>query len=159
MTSDSSGFPPYPLTQSEVGDEFTTDLGARYVLYFSDAAGYFEGYEFAPHALMLGLMRLAVGSRHQYDPRVEATLLQFVKRAFADRRRILVYVCDQTDNLQRQRHRLFNRLFNKYSQGQYLKLVLAEEETLYASLLYHRDNPFEEQLRAAIPEVRDKLGF
>ena len=129
------------------------------MLYFSEAAAYFEGYEFAPHALMLGLMRLATGPQNQRDPRVEATLLQFIKRAFADRRRILVYVCDQTDSLQRQRHRLFNRLFDKYSQGQYLKLVLAEEDTLYASLLYHRDNPFEEQLKAAIPEVRDKLGF
>lgn len=117
MTSDLSGFPPYPLTPDEVGDKFTTDLGARYVLYFSEAAGYFEGYEFASHALMLGLMRLAVGPQNQHDPRVAATLLQFVERAFTDRRRILVYVCDQTDNLQRQRYRLFNRLFDKYSQG------------------------------------------
>lgn len=159
MISDSLGYPPYPLFQSKLGEEFVTDFGARYALYLSEAAGYFEGYEFAQHTLTLGLMRLTKGQQNQHDPRVAATLLAFVERAFMDRRLVLVYVCDQTDNLQQQRHRLFDRLFNKHNQDQYLKLVLVEEQTLYASLLYHRNNPFVEQLRAAIPAVRDKLGF
>jgi len=159
MISDSYGPSPYNLTQGPYGYEFFTDLEERYVLYFSDASGYFDGSEFDPNALMLGPQRLNPGKRSPHDPRVSATLLHFTEQAFTDNRTILVYVCDQSDNLEQQRHRLFNRLFERYGKERYVKHVLAESQTLYASLLYRNDNPFRQQVESTIPDIREKIGL
>ena len=161
MASNSSTPLPYPLTVVREGYEFTTAGGEKYLLYFSDASGYFEDVAadgFAAHALMLGLKRHAAGKLPAHDPRIAATLLDYARQAFDDPRRVVTYVCDTADARQQQRSRLFNLLFRKHNDGQFVKVEIAASGSLYASLIYRHDNPFAAQVLEQVPLLQQKIS-
>jgi hypothetical protein len=89
----------YQLTSTTDGEEFTTEAGEQYVVYFSEAAAYFPNLAAAPHAFRLGLMRRGSSSPPadvpSHDARIRETIAYVVEQFFDDERRVLAYVCQQ----------------------------------------------------------------
>lgn len=87
----------YLLSSTDEGEAFTTEAGEQYVVYFSDASGYFPSLAVAPHAFMLGFLRrgalLQEAETPAHDPRIRETIVHVVEQFFEDERRVLTYVC------------------------------------------------------------------
>ena len=158
MTSPLFTHSPYQVTSTEQGYAFTTDLGERYLIYFSDASGYFDGLDFAHHALMVGLARRSGGDPLQHDPRILATLMQSLEASLQDVKRVLVYVCDQSDGKQEYRHKLFGLWFQRHNAGRFVRHVVAAANGLYASVIYSKSNPFTVELEESLPELTNKIN-
>ncbi len=149
----------YQLTSTTDGEEFTTDAGVQYVVYFSEAAAYFPGFAAAPHAFMLGFMRRDKASQlvdiPAHDPRIRETIVYVVAQFFEDERRVLAYVCQQGPQEQA-RHRLFAAWFRQHSHGQFIRRVVGEEHGLAAAVIYRQTNPFAQELQQ-LPSMEDKF--
>jgi len=149
----------YPLTSTSDGEEFTTDAGEQYVVYFSEAAAYFPGLAAAPHAFMLGFMRRGKAGQPAelpaHDARIRETIAYVVEQFFEDERRVLAYVCQQGPQ-ERARHRLFAAWFRQYSHGQFIRRVVGEEHGLAAAVIYRKASPFAHELQQ-LPSIEEKL--
>lgn len=149
----------YQLNSTSDGEEFTTDAGEQYVVYFSEAAAYFPGLAAAPHAFMLGFMRRGQAGQlaevPAHDARIRETIVYVVAQFFEDERRVLAYVCQQGPQ-ERARHRLFAAWFRQYSHGQFIRRVVGEEQGLAAAVIYRKVNPFAQEL-LQLPSMEDKF--
>lgn len=91
--------------------------------------------------------------RSSNDPKVGETVSCIAKAFFYRHPEgILTFVCDISDAKQAARQRLFTRWFQKYNQDNYIKFdweIRADENTFYASLIGHKDNPFVEDYKEA----------
>lgn len=149
----------YQLNSTGDGEEFTTEAGEQYVVYFSEAAAYFPDFAAAPHAFMLGFMRR--GSAKQpadvptHDARIRETIAYVVEQFFDDERRVLAYVCQQGPQ-ERARHRLFAAWFRQYSHGRFIRRVVGEDQGLSAAFIYRTANPYTQELQQ-LPSMEDKL--
>lgn len=163
MSLPSSTHSPYPLARTAIGEEFTTDLGEQYVIYFSDASEYFKGLDVARHAFMLGFMRLTENEDNEddtppHDPRISATILQVLERFFEDNRKVMAYVC-QSGKREKYRHRLFTLWFSRYNNSRFVRHVSSETEGLFAAIIYSKNSPYAWELQQKLPSMEDKLTF
>ncbi len=149
----------YQLNSTNDGEEFTTDAGEQYVVYFSEASAYFPGFAAAPHAFMLGFTRRGPASQRAeapaHDGRIRETILYIVEQFFEDERRVLAYVCQQGSQ-ERARQRLFAAWFQQYNHGRFIRQVVGEEQGLSAAFLYSIANPYAQELQQ-LPNMEDKL--
>jgi hypothetical protein len=154
---------PYPLSSTPEGEQFTTEAGEQYVVYFAPADGYFPGLAVAPYAFMLGFLRQgeagddALDATPPHDPRIRATIVQVVEQFFEDERRLLVYVC-RAGRREKLRHRLFASWFRQYNDGRLGRRVVGEEHGLSAAFLYRKDSPFAWELENNLPSMEEKLS-
>ena len=103
MLFSSSRPTPYPISRrSHNLYGFTTDLGNQYALYFTDAAGYFNGNPIGENALTFGIELVEAGSAPGLpDVRIGATVAAFIGRTLeANQQLIILYTCDTKDNRQ-----------------------------------------------------------
>ncbi|HEX8351169.1 MAG TPA: DUF6169 family protein [Hymenobacter sp.] len=138
---------------------FTTAKYQEYIAYFIEAEGYFGDSELGKYASMFGFFP-ADGYKpfeFTYDPRISDTIAQIVKDFFLDITRIAVYVCNTSDQRQQARHILFQMWLRYYNDGSIICAVICKSSSTYACLLYHRNNPFKEQIEQEIPEFIKKI--
>lgn len=149
----------YPLSSTADGEEFTTDAGEQYVVYFSEAAAYFPGFAAAPHAFMLGFTRRGPARQRPeavgHDARIRETIRYVVEQFFEDERRVLAYVCQQGPQ-ERARQRLFAAWFRLDNHGRFIRQVVGEAQGLSAAFLYSTANPYAQELRQ-LPNMEEKL--
>lgn len=169
MTLNSLSPQPYECNLAEDTLQFTTHAGILYELYFLDGTGYLEDVEFAPFAKVFGFKPVHPNTspvqlqKDLSDTRIEATIVAILIRYFSDRRNILMYVCDQQDNKQAARNKLFDKWFNKHRYTFHhqfgvslVKSDINDKANLFTSLIYREDNFYKQDLEATLPELERK---
>ncbi|MBC3538745.1 DUF6169 family protein [Rufibacter sediminis] len=176
MTSPSSNLNPYELLEVSSGFQFLTDQGKAYIVYTTEAEGYFpEGTLFAAHTLMFGFKPLRESQRsleeitspfqsspqsrtNAFDPRISDTIVSFIQELFKDKRTVLLYVCDQADGRQGVRAKLFDSWFRQYRVKNIIKATIANSSTVYACMLFSSDNPYKAEIEDCLPEMIEKIS-
>lgn len=76
-------------------------------------------------------------TRFSHDNRVSITIVDIIKTALQSGK-IVIFVCDSTDNKETQRRRLFNNWFTKHGNGfeKYDDEIRTDECNYYCSLLF-----------------------
>ena len=67
-----------------------------------------------------------------------------------------MYICDQSDNKQSVRNRLFNLWFNKYSNGSFEKIDLSYEQITFVSAIIAKTNPFYIDFKQDFPDLGEE---
>jgi hypothetical protein len=79
------------------------------------------------------------------DKKIPDTIALIFKDFFTDKRNLVVYICDSSDNKQAIRFRKFNTWFHQFKGMNFMKLDLpipeAKGTTIYTSLIMRLDNP------------------
>jgi hypothetical protein len=79
------------------------------------------------------------------DKKIPDTIAFIFKDFFTDKRNLVVYICDSSDNKQAIRFRKFNTWFHQFKGMNFMKLDLpipeAKGTTIYTSLIMRLDNP------------------
>lgn len=177
MASSSSNLNPYELLEVSSGFQFLTDQGKAYLVYTTEAEGYFpEGTLFAAHTFMFGFRPLRDSQRSleemvspsqtsptaramEFDPRVSDTIVSFIQELFKDKRTVLLYVCDQTDGRQHVRAKLFDIWFHQYRVKKIIKVPIANTPSVYACMLFSSDNPYKGEIEDCLPEMIEKISY
>ena len=150
--------------------EFSTEEGINYQFYFAEGASYFEeSASFASQVKMFGFKptnyqptlqtkgeAVKIKLNNSYDSRVEITLVQAIKEYFNNPQAILTYVCLQNDGRQAERHRRFNIMYLRHFQEQFIKKDIAQGPDIYASIIFHKDNLFRQEIEDNLTEFEDK---
>ena len=160
MTSSSSRLTPYPISlHSHNLYNFTTDSGNQYALYFTDAAGYFNGNPIGENALTFGIELVKAASAPKLlDARIGATIAAFIGRTLeADQHLIILYICDTKDNRQYLRKYKFERWYHGYNDGSVVRLEIRNNHHLPAFLLHHRHHPAPAEISRAVIDLEVKL--
>lgn len=121
---------------------FTNDEGIEYVVYFSDADGYFPEIPFVEQVKVFGFHPITTaGNSKKFDKKTSDTVIYLLFQFLNDSSNIALYVCDQSDGRQRNRNRLFNHWFRKYNHFQLFKMDLEFEGGVYISAITSENNP------------------
>ncbi|WP_461139222.1 DUF6169 family protein [Spirosoma pomorum] len=139
--SNSSSLSPYPLSETETGFAFKTDLGATYRLDFVSDSDYLPDTPFADSVFSFSLLPVS-GSFDRKDPRIEPTVSQTLRLFFEHKpKAVLLYVCSTENDHERARSRLFGQWFSRHQQG-YVKFDFNyPEHRLYMSAITREDLP------------------
>lgn len=138
-----SSLRPYKLTKREgdgfSGYEFTTDSGVVYKAYFLDMASYAPHFE-SVYTFNFETDTPAAG----YDGRVADTICTLLCQLFTDNRNAVVFICDNTDERERGRNRLFQQWYHYLGEISIDKIdrhCTTTDYDIYSSLLIHQENP------------------
>lgn len=147
---------PYAYKQITKKDfRFINSIGIEYQVYFSDGSSYFEKQYFSKHLNVFGFKPLS-STNFNYDNRVAETLIYILYKNLIQNESIILFVCDEKDNRQINRNRLFNLWFNKYNDGSFNKFDLVFENTTFVSAIISRENPFYIDFQHSFPNLGEE---
>jgi hypothetical protein len=155
LSQSQSQLEPYPLEEDSTGYVFVTDAGVRYNLYFSEGKYYLSDVAqipFADYILMFGIKPLQepVSSA---DPRIKVTVIYLLELLFnSEPQTVIIYVCDQSDERQKTRGRMFSRWFSSYRKGFVKRNYESEDQRLFAYAIFREDHPFKPQVEALVEQ-------
>lgn len=135
----------YQLNKLDKGYSFVTTNGIEYTTYFLSGADYISNQPFSHLISVFGFASNYQG-KCNYDPNIESTIIFLLKDFLKDNHNILLFSCDQKDSRQRHGKIVFNKWFNNNKNGSYVKHDICIEDTLYISLIFKTDNPFEKEI-------------
>ncbi|PTT30437.1 hypothetical protein DBR28_15980 [Chryseobacterium sp. HMWF028] len=96
------------------------------------------------------------------DPNVRETVAEILKEFFKNTKNTLVYTCDSVDHKQMVRYRKFNYWFDMSDFNANLVMLKNEfkdqEDSYYASMIYHKDNPVYDILKQSYDEIVQSLN-
>ena len=149
---------PYNYSQcNELMYEFTTIHGDVYVAYFIDMAVY------SPH--FNNVYTFNFESRNEVnspqDERIADTICSIVGTIFEDNKNAVIIICDNTDNREQGRNRLFQQWYSRINNTSICKVdkqYHSEDYDIYSSLLIHADNPDLGNIVEAFVKLAEK-GF
>lgn len=125
---------------------FTTAYGAAYSVKFKSTPYLFENSpEIADqvYELVIDLIR-PVSIRSGLDPAIAVTVVAICKDFFADKERILLYICETADARHRARVRKFDAWFREFNDSRFLKIDAnfpdVNNITYYVSLIFRSDH-------------------
>lgn len=162
---------PYSISINEQDGffYFVTDNKLIYKCYFESALtlipilGIYdiEAYEF-------GFYCFSIDGNEKYKPdrRIGATVVQLIKDFFSNPRRVLLYICDYSDERGNIRQLLFERWFKRYSDENIKRTQLdiqkVEGNTSYklqGCILYKNDFPEKEALQTYLIDKAGNIAF
>ena len=126
---------------------FKTDHEIRYEIkfvpsgYIWETNPFFKDYTFE---FIITILENNTGKNPPLDKKLPDTIALIFKDFFTDKRNIVVYICDSSDNKQAIRFRKFNTWFHQYKGMKFMKLDLPipeGDETIFTSLIMRLDNP------------------
>lgn len=130
---------PYHVNLTEDGYEFETEHGIHYVVSFD------------PEVILGGMLAywFNLSNRNNKtspnDKKVRLNIIIIIEEFFRDNPNILLYICDNANNQQAMRSRLFSHWFNSYQfQEEYYartEMVRDEGEENYISIIVKRTHP------------------
>ena len=132
---------PYNYSQcDELTYEFTTINGDVYVAYFIDMTAYSRHFS--------NVYTFNFESRNEVsspqDDRIADTICTIVGSIFKDNRNAVIIICDNIDNREQGRNRLFQQWYSRINNTSICKVdkqYHSEDYDIYSSLLIHADNP------------------
>ena len=142
---------PPPYEYQRVEDyfyTFTNRDGIRYKVFFSPISDLYpqfintysfsiEPEEYRPHPI---------------DRQIAITVVDILRRFFADNENAMIMVCDSTDGKEGKRRLLFDHWFSVFNDGSIEKYDAAAETAeykLYLSIYFTHENPYRQQLITA----------
>lgn len=141
---------PYPI-KFEGGKNnnylFNTDFNITYEVkfvpsgYIRETAFFFKDYTFE---FIIAILENNTGKNPPLDKKIPDTIEFIFKDFFTDKRNIVGYICDSSDNKQSISFSKFNGLFHHYRGMNFIKLDLPIPEkkpTIFTSLIMRLDNP------------------
>ena len=153
-----------PYTFKSHGDfsfEFTTDRGIVYNATFFDYDSLFPDYPEFTGNIYSFTLDIVDGDRiiQQLDERTGETVVAIFQHFFTVMQRVIVYVCDSSDERHIARKKKFDFWFWKYNDGTIIKedgvAVIADFE-IYNSILIHRQNKFADKIIAAFKTLNER---
>jgi hypothetical protein len=139
---------------------FTTDHEIRYEIKFVPSGYIWEPATpfFKDNTFEFIIAILEKNKNPPLDKKIPDTIALIFKDFFMDKRNIVVYICDSSDNKQAIRFRKFNTWFHQYKGMNFMKLDLPIPEgdvTIFTSLIMRFDNPN----KGTIMVEFDKLAY
>ena len=153
MTFDLSLLNPYPSYNKTNEIVFQTEQGNSFEIYFSEGDAYFEGYEFAPFVKVFGFRQLQTLTTKVQTQRVAETIVYHLADFLQDERNISVYICNQSDNRQLYRKRLFDRWYKYYASEDFIKFDFDFDSPLFLSIITQKKNPYLQEFQESLPKV------
>lgn len=92
-----------------------------------------------------------------FDQRVAITISKIISDFFAKNDDALIFTCDNYDKKHQYRDILFERWYNKYSQGDYIKHNRCSED-VYSSIICYRCNPLRNEIFTEFNRYFDELN-
>ncbi len=126
---------------------FKTDYEIRYEIkfvpsgYIWESDPFFKDFTFE---FIIAILENNTGKNPPLDKKIPDTIALIFKDFFTNKRNIVVYICDSSDNKQAIRFRKFNTWFHHYKGMNFMKLDLPipeNDETIFTSLIMRLDNP------------------
>ena len=147
---------PYEFKQIEKRDfRFSNSNGIKYQVYFSDGSGYFDELYFSKYINIFGFRPLSK-TDFRYDSRTVETIICILVSYLRQDNYLVMFVCDESDEKQSNRNRLFNIWFKKYNDGSFEKLDLVFEQHTYVSAILARNNPFYLDFKHSFPTLGEE---
>lgn len=140
MESDFLNHNHYKILETPEGFVFITNQGIEYIVYFIYGEDYLPNQSYSKDIYVFGFQS-NVKSKGIFDKRVAETIIQILDQFFKDKKNLIVYSCDQSDNKETARKKLFDGWFNAYGLIDYIKVDFQFEDSLYVSVIYRKDNP------------------
>lgn len=102
------------------------------------------------------------GKRPPLDSKIPQTIANIFHDFFTNHERIIVYICDSSDQKELARNRKFNTWFDNYKGIDFWKLdtTLQDDDGIvyYTSLIIRKDNPLKLRIIAAFEELPRKYA-
>lgn len=157
---------PYKVTSNSDSFtySFTTDYKVEYSVAFIDSTDMFTNTSTGEHLSNIYTINIDKmnGVEARGDSKVRETVERIIEHFFSDRERALIYICDYTDGKHYHRKRKFNGWFvGSDSCQDYIKhdAEFNSEEGLHlASIIYHVEHPFINDMRDSYYEVVESLN-
>ena len=138
---------------------FTTQNEIAYRVIFKPSGYIFErDPDIQPFVYEISIIVLdnPTGSRPPSDPLVSATIALIFGRFFEQHERVVVYICDTSDQRGLARHRKFTRWFERYK-GNYVQMndSISDRNGIvyFTSLIVRRDNPYMGRIFTAFSDL------
>jgi hypothetical protein len=126
---------------------FITKTGCEYHCYFFDFSSPFSDYpELAPlvFGFNLELKSSPEGlSKVAPDKRIASTVTTILKTFLAEKKNVVVYICDNSNNREKARFHKFTNWFKEYNDGSVIQIkgvIRANHTDILNALLIHKDN-------------------
>lgn len=141
--------PQYPISRiNERLYSFVTSSGCIYHCYFFDFSTAFSEYpEFASKVFGFNLelfFKPVELTKAPLDKRIASTVTTILKAFLQQRKNVVVYICDNSDNREKARFHKFTNWFKIYNDGSIVQLkgvVRAGNTNILNALLIHKENP------------------
>jgi hypothetical protein len=134
---------------------FINEFGVKYEVYFADGEYYFPELYFKHYLKVFGFRPIS-STDFYFDKNTVQTIILILADYLGQDDYIIMYVCDQSDNKQSIRSRLFNLWFNKYNDGSYKKIDLVFEKYTYVSAILNENNPFYIDFNLNFPKLGEE---
>lgn len=130
----------YEVNYTANGDlVFATNLGIHYLISFEkeEPLGGCNTLQF--------VIQKQEKKRSPHDPKVRQTILAIIQEFFDEHLNVLLYMCDDSDGREANRHRLFLNWFQKNAEQNRYTIRTAhaviEEKGFYAAIIVENRNP------------------
>ena len=134
---------------------FTNSLGVEYEVYFTTGEYYFPEVYYRKYLKTFGFSPIS-STNFDFEIKTANTIILILADYFTQDDYIVMYVCDQSDNKQSVRNRLFNLWFNKYNDGSFEKIDLSYEQHTFISAIIKRKNPFYIDFKHNFPDLGEE---
>lgn len=124
-------------TRSSAFLEFRTDNNITYDIYTGSGNKIIPGFVFTSDIIYFGF---CPKGDHLPDEKVIFTVMNFLLDLLEDRNAIVAYIYSAAEDLHDARERYFNRLYNKYNDGNVFKTDFNLGADGKAVMLYRMDN-------------------
>lgn len=144
---------PYKLHINEGAYSFVSDQQLTYICHFLDVT-----HMLSP---VVGIYDIEVldfefdvfpRTKAKHDPRVAATIKTLMLDAFADNKRAILYLCDNSDNKAKSRYKVFNQWADDPAFNRDNLEVVSGDKVLLGSLITRKDFPYRSVLENDVIE-------
>ncbi|GGD81822.1 hypothetical protein GCM10011514_52360 [Emticicia aquatilis] len=132
--------------------QFVNDFGVIYQVYFTIGADYFPDTYFKNYLKTFGFLPIS-STDFSFDKKTSETIIYILADFLSQGDYIVMFVCDEKDNKQSVRNRLFNTWFKKYNDGSFDKFDLVFEKTTFVSAIISKNNPFYIDFKNSFPNL------
>ena len=141
----------YQIQISEGVYTFVTDNKLAYACQFLDVTHMLSPIVGVYDIQVLDF-EFTTDGKQKHDPRVGATIKELMRDAFSDNKRAILFLCDNSDNRAKVRHKLFKQWADDPEFHRDNLEIEAEEQVLLGSLLTHKSFPYRDVLEKDVIE-------
>jgi hypothetical protein len=139
---------PYPIKEGDkyLSFEFVTAQEITYRIYFLECSSFFEHNLLMQHCVFTFNIKVVSGNPREngIDRRIADTIFATFRYFFKEKWYAVVYSCDPSDSRQLVRKETFDRWFNRYNDGSFIKgefVTFFGKDEHYNSMILRADNP------------------
>ncbi|RNI28297.1 hypothetical protein EFA69_19775 [Rufibacter immobilis] len=157
----------YNLDKQGIGYSFITDKGVRYYAYFEAYQEFFTEYPLIKDLFFtfnFDVADLGENKRRPKDDngRTKATISLLLESFFKeDLDRVLITVCDSSDNMHGGRKRIFDTWYSESKSVLPLTKIngfnSTEDMEVHSSLIFHSTHIYKDNIISAYEQVRDGM--